>query len=165
LECAETGGIALKFWLLIIFITGMSSISEDESNDVLKGTALDIYKLMLKSSKPFGIREIQRTLGLSSPSVAEYHLSKLEAAGLVKRESGKFVIDKLILQNFIKINRFLIPRYLFYVAFAASILAIELIFLRPDPVTRDFIFYLSITLVFVIIFAYETAKAWLKGSL
>ncbi len=143
----------------------MNSLAEEESSDVLKGTALDIYKLMLRSSKPLGIREIQRTLELSSPSVAEYHLSKLEAAGLVKRESGKFVVDKLILQNCIKINRFLIPRYLFYVAFALSILAIELIFLKPDPITREFIFYLSITVVFVIIFAYETAKAWLKGSL
>jgi DNA-binding transcriptional ArsR family regulator len=143
----------------------VNSLAEEESSDVLKGTALDIYKLMLRSSKPLGIREIQRTLELSSPSVAEYHLSKLEAAGLVKRESGKFVVDKLILQNCIKINRFLIPRYLFYVAFALSILAIELIFLKPDPITREFIFYLSITVVFVIIFAYETAKAWLKGSL
>jgi DNA-binding transcriptional ArsR family regulator len=143
----------------------VSSLTEDESADVLKGTALDIYRLLLKSGKPLGIREIQRALELSSPSVSEYHLSKLESAGLVKRESGKFVIDKLILQNCIKINRFLIPRYLFYLAFAVAILAIELIFLMPVPITREFFFYMSITLAFVIIFAYETAKAWLKGSL
>ena len=143
----------------------MSSLTEEKSADILKGTALDIYRLMLKNSKPHGIREIQRILKLSSPSVAEYHLSKLEAAGLVKRESGKFIIDKLILQNCIKINRFLIPRYLFYLAFAVVILSIELIFLRPVPITREYFFYTTITLIFVIIFAYETTKAWLKGSL
>ncbi len=142
----------------------MSSLTE-EAADALKGTALDIYRLLLKSSKPLGIREIQRLLELSSPSVAEYHLSKLEVAGLVKRENGKFVIDRVILQNCIKLNRFLIPRYLFYLAFTVMILAIEFIFLMPVPLTREFFFYASVTMIFVVIFAYETAKAWLKGSL
>jgi DNA-binding transcriptional ArsR family regulator len=142
----------------------VSSITE-KSTDTLKGTSLDIYRFLLKSNKPLGIREIQRALSLSSPSVAEYHLSKLETAGLVKRESGNFVIDKLILQNYIKINRFLIPRYVFYLAFAIVILSIEFISLRPTPINREFFFYATVTLIFVLIFAYETIKAYLKGSL
>jgi DNA-binding transcriptional ArsR family regulator len=137
----------------------------EELTDDLKGTALYIYRFLLKSSKPLGIREIQRNLALSSPSVAEYHLIKLETAGLVKREKGKFVIDKVILQNFIKINHFLLPRYLFYLTFAIAILAIELAFLRPVSVSRDYFFCIFVTIIFVMIFAYETTKAWLKGTL
>jgi predicted transcriptional regulator len=66
----------------------MSSTSEKEAKDALKGTALDIYRLMLTSNKPFGIREIQRALELRSPSIAQHHLLKLERVGLVKKKQA-----------------------------------------------------------------------------
>jgi predicted DNA-binding transcriptional regulator len=50
--------------------SGGKRFTRDESSDVLKGTALDIYRLLLRSRKSLGIREIQRALKLSSPSVA-----------------------------------------------------------------------------------------------
>lgn len=120
---------------------------------------------MLKKDKPLGIREVQRALNLSSPSVAQYHLSKLERAGLLKRESGNYVINKVMLENCIKISRFLIPRYLFYSVFAVIVLLIELTLLRPSVLTREYFFFMAATFIFVLIFCYETAKVWLKGSL
>jgi DNA-binding transcriptional ArsR family regulator len=143
----------------------LSRLTKEESTDILKGTALDIYRCLLKTDKPLGIREVQRALGLSSPSVAQYHLLKLEHAGLLKREGGNFIINKVLLESRIKINRFLIPRYLFYSVFAGIILLIELIFLRPDVLNREYFFFTVATLIFVLIFCYETAKVWLKGSL
>lgn len=143
----------------------MSRLTEKNSTDVLKGTSLDIYRLLLKARKPLGIREIQRALNLSSPSVAQYHLSKLEEAGLLKRERGNYVINKVILEHCVKISRFLIPRYLFYSVFAVLILLIELILLRPAILSREYFFSTAATLIFVIIFCYETAKVWIKGSL
>ncbi|MEM2081495.1 MAG: winged helix-turn-helix domain-containing protein, partial [Candidatus Bathyarchaeia archaeon] len=89
-------------------------MSDRESKDILKGTTLEIYRLLLKTNKPLGIREIQRALNLSSPSQAQYHLNKLEEAGLLKREMGNYVINKVLLENCVRISRFLIPRYLFY---------------------------------------------------
>jgi predicted transcriptional regulator len=65
----------------------MSSDQVDQTKDVLKGTTLEVYRFLLKSNKPVGTRELQRALNLSSSSVATYHLSKLEDAGLLKRES------------------------------------------------------------------------------
>jgi len=85
----------------------------DESKEVLRGTTLEVYRFLLKSSKPVGVRELQRALDLSSSSVATYHLSKLEDAGLLKRQDGGFAVDKFLLENSIKISRFLIPRYFF----------------------------------------------------
>lgn len=135
------------------------------SADILKGTTLDIYRLMLKTNKPLGIREVQRALKLSSPSVAQYHLLKLEQAGLVKRDAGNYVVNRVLLDSFVKINRFLIPRYLFYSVFSAVILVLELTILRPTVFSSYFFFYATATLVFLLIFCYETVRVWLKGNL
>lgn len=70
----------------------MSSLSQEDSAAILKGTSLDVYRLLLKANKPLGIRETQRALNLSSPSVAQYHLSKLENVGLLKRENGNYSV-------------------------------------------------------------------------
>ncbi|MDI9578597.1 MAG: winged helix-turn-helix domain-containing protein [Thermoproteota archaeon] len=145
--------------------SGVRDLPEDESSDVLKGTALDIYRLLLRSRKSLGIREIQRALKLSSPSVAQYHISKLEHAGLLKKEAGNYTVDKLILENCVKISRFLIPRYLFYLSFAITILLIELTVLRPLVFNGEYFFYVSVTALSVLVFLYETIKVWRKGSL
>lgn len=144
---------------------GVRDLPEDDSSDVLKGTALDIYRLLLRSRKSLGIREIQRALKLSSPSVAQYHISKLEHAGLLKKEGGNYTVDKVILENCIKISRFLIPRYLLYLSFSITILLIELTILRPLVFNGEYFFYVLVTAIAVLVFLYETIKVWRKGSL
>lgn len=136
-----------------------------DSADKLKGTSLDVYCHILKSNKSIGIREIQRELDLSSPSVAQYHLSKLEHAGLLKKEQGNYSINRVVLENHIKIRHFLVPRYLFYSIFAAITLLIELIFLKPAVLNREYFFFTFTTLIFTIIFCYETVKVWHKERL
>jgi hypothetical protein len=140
-------------------------LPEQEKNDALRGISLDIYRFMLKAQKPLGIREIQRSLNISSPSLAQYHISKLEEAGLVKRERGSFIIDNVVLDNCIKISRFIVPKYLFYTIFALAFLSIELTFLRPVIISREFFFSTLGTTLFIFIFAFETWKVWKKGSL
>ncbi len=140
-------------------------MSEVESEDNLKGTALDIYRLMLTANKPLGIREIQRTLNLSSPSLAQYHLSKLEHAKLLKRERGNYVVNKVLLENCVRVSRFLVPRYLFYSVFSVAILLIEVILLRPVILNREFFFTMVTTIAFILIFCFETAKVWIRRSL
>ena len=136
------------------------------SADILRGTTLDIYRLMLKNRKPLGIREVQRELNLSSPSVARYHLSKLENAGFVKREEGNYVVCKVLLENTIKINRVIIPRFLFYAVFAIVILLVELTLLRPTVATcAAYCFAIVAIAIFILFFCVETVRVWLKGSL
>ncbi len=131
----------------------------------MKGTTLDIYRLLLKTNKPLGIREVQRMLNLSSPSVAQYHLSKLEQAGLVKREVGNYVLNRVLLDSCVKINRFLIPRYLFYSVFSAVILVLELTILQPAVLSSEYVFFTLATVIFLAIFCYETIRVRLKGNL
>jgi DNA-binding transcriptional ArsR family regulator len=119
----------------------------------------------VKKNKPVGIREVQRALKFSSPSVVSYHFSKLEEAGLVKQEQGDYVVSKLILNHSVRISHTIIPKHLFYAAFAIAVLAVELTILRPNTINREYFFSTIATLVFVIIFCYETIKAWHRGDL
>ena len=158
-------GIDLKLLVRPICYAVVTRLTAEENLDLLKGTSLEIYRLLLKNGEPLGIREVQRALNLSSPSVAQYHLNKLERAGLLKREKGSYVVNKVLLENFVKISRFLIPKYLFYSIFAVAILIIELTWLRPADFSREYFFSTAATAIFVVIFCYETAKVWLKRSL
>ena len=132
---------------------------------MLKGTTLEVYRFLLKSTKPVGTRELQRALNLSSPSVATYHLSKLEDAGLLKREGGGFTVGKYLLENSVKVNRFLVPRYFFYAVFAIAVLAVELTLMKPLILTREYVFSVLGTGVLAVFCSYETVKTWLRGSL
>ncbi|MFA5572826.1 MAG: winged-helix domain-containing protein [Candidatus Bathyarchaeia archaeon] len=121
---------------------------------------------MLKNRKPLGVREVQRELNLSSHSVARYHLSKLENEGLVRRKNGKYAVSKIFLENAVKINRVLIPRFLFYAVIAIVILIVELILLRHTVVTcAVYCFTIAAFVLFALIFCVETVRVWLKGSL
>jgi hypothetical protein len=142
----------------------MSSEQADQK-DVLKGTTLEVYRFLLKSSKPVGTRELQRALNLSSSSVATYHLSKLEDVGLLKREAGGFSVSKYLLENSIKVAKFLIPRYFFYAVFAVAVLLIELTVLRPAALYQEYVFSLVATAVMVVFLCYETVKTWKRGTL
>jgi len=92
----------------------------------LEGTTLKVYKFMLVHSKPIGVRELQRRLKLSSPSVAAYHLSKLEKLGLIERNAnGKYVVKRHVKLGMIKdimiIGRIAFPRYVFYAVLMSSL--------------------------------------------
>ena len=142
----------------------MATLTSDEPESMLKGTTLEVYRFLLKSNRPVGAREVQRALNLSSPSLAVYHISKLEDVGLLKREDGGYVIDKVVLQDSIKISRFLIPRFLFYAIFSVLLVITELTVLRPPVITGEYFFATVGTVICALAFCYETAKAWGKGG-
>ncbi|ABP96193.1 MULTISPECIES: winged helix-turn-helix domain-containing protein [Metallosphaera] len=91
----------------------------------LTGTRRKIYYYLVKQKDPVPLRKIQRELKLSSPSLALYHLKKLEENGLVKETDDGYVVTKLILGDFVKLMNVLIPRS----AFMASFLIASLILL------------------------------------
>jgi DNA-binding transcriptional ArsR family regulator len=140
--------------------------SQKDPSDVLKGTTFEVYRLLIKTGKPIGVREVQRALKLSSASVATYHLSKLEDAGIVKRNSGgDYTVSKIILKDRIRVGHFLIPRYFFYIIFAVSILTIELTLFNPQVIDRAFFIYTIALTIIVLIFCYETLRKWLDNGI
>ncbi|WP_343382739.1 hypothetical protein [Candidatus Bathycorpusculum sp.] len=120
---------------------------------------------MLTCNKPIGVRELARELNLSSPSVAQHHLIRLESMQFVKRECGNFVVDRVVLENCVRISRFLIPRYFFYLFFSIFVLVIEITVFYPGVIFQVYVFAVIAQVCFVVIFAYETIKIWRRGSL
>ena len=142
----------------------VAALGSDQTDDVLTGSTREVYRFLLKSSKPAGAREIQRALNLNSPSLAVYHLTKLEEAGLLKKENGNYVIDRVVLEDCVKVSRFLIPRFLFYAIFAVLLFVMELTLLRPAVITSFYFFATVGTFVCALAFCYETVRVWVKGS-
>ena len=124
----------------------------------LKGTTYRVYRLMLKQGKPLGISEIQRDLGLSSPSVAQYHIRKLLQFGLIKEDQLGYVVDKVVVENVFRIKRVSIPVQTTYVAFFGVTLFILLAFLRPPVLTSVYFFALMINVIALGITAFEAVK-------
>ena len=68
---------------------------EDEAvfEYALRGKDWNVYWLLLKNGRSMSVREVQKTLRFSSPSVAQHHLEQLRQLGLVKKEEigGKLI--------------------------------------------------------------------------
>jgi len=81
-----------------------------DEHEVLTGNIAQVYRYAIKQRKPIGIREVQRALKLSSPTLAAYHLDKLEEAGLLKQTPDGYIVEKLVLENFVRFRQ-LLPKY------------------------------------------------------
>jgi DNA-binding transcriptional ArsR family regulator len=119
----------------------------------------------LKNDKPVGIREVQRALNLSSPTLALYHMNKLEEAGLIKKELDGYVADRIILENLVRLRRILIPRNLFYAIFLVTSLVMLAVFLRPPTLTREYVFSLAVISIAAATSVYESIRAFSKEVL
>ena len=130
----------------------------------LKGKTLLVYMHMLKKpNDPVGVREVQRELGFSSPSVSSYHLNKLQELGLVENEYGdyKLVRDVKVgvLKQFITLGGVMLPRYLFYAVLMTTMLVTYLIQTPYFP-SSQYVTTLMMGLVPSVILWYETIKIW-----
>lgn len=141
-----------------------TGIDRDEITAKLTGKTLKVYWFLLKNPNGTRLRDIQRNTRLSTPSLASYHLEKLNNIDLVEVDShGLFYPKRLVkvgvLTLFAGQGRLMVPRYLFYVVFY---LAVLIGFVITFPFTFG---PLSILLVVVLIFGLatslvETYKAW-----
>ncbi|MFP3984847.1 MAG: hypothetical protein ACLFU9_02625 [Candidatus Bathyarchaeia archaeon] len=131
----------------------------------LKGKTLQVYWYLLRSSNhSAGVREIQRSLRFSSPSVAFHHLEKLQNFGLVTQKStGEYVLaDEVkvgILRFFTRIGRFLVPRYLFYSVWLSTMLFTYLLFYGVTGGVHNF-FALTFGIIGCSVLWFETVKLW-----
>jgi hypothetical protein len=99
----------------------------------VSGTAWDIYLYILTSDKPAGIREIWRSLNLSSPSLVQYHINRLLEMKMIDQTSdGKYEATDTerigALRNFVILRGRLVPRLVFYGALLLGILIAYLLF-------------------------------------
>jgi len=130
----------------------------------LKGKTLLIYMHILKAGQDaVGVREIQRALSLSSPSVAAYHLQKLQEMGLIENVYGDYKLVREVkvgvLRSFVSFAGFMLPKFLFYAVLVTTMLATFVIQTPFEP-TRFYITTLVMGVVPAAILWYETIKIW-----
>lgn len=126
--------------------------------DALKGTTLRVYRYLFKLGQPASIRDIQRGLNLSAPSVAEYHVNKLLRSGLIKEDAHGYVVDRMVWQNMIRMRRTVIPFQAIYAVFLAAALVVMMLVLRGVP-AEGYVFGVIVIMIALGFSLYETAKA------
>jgi len=131
----------------------------------LKGKTLLTYLYLLRrGGGPVGVRELQRALKFSSPSIAAYHLDKLLNLGLVeKNRSGEYYLKREIkigiLTLFMRIGSIIIPRYLFYSVLFTTMLILYVLLYPQVGTIHNIIALIFISLASAI-FWYETIRLW-----
>lgn len=132
---------------------------------VLKGKTLLVYWYLLQQpSHTVGVREVQRALGFSSPSIAVHHLEKLQDLGLVRKKgTGDYVLEEEvkvgILRFFTRMGRFIVPRYLFYSVFFSTMLVTYVALCFLLQVAPSF-YVLMFGLIASVAFWFETFRLW-----
>lgn len=140
-----------------------SDLAQIESE--LKGKTLIVYWHLLKSSgSHVGVREIQRSLKFSSPSVAAHHLDKLVSLGLVdKTGTGEYYLTQEVkvglLRFFTRMGRFLVPRYLFYSVWFTTMFLVYIIFYGHDGSVHNLVAIIFGVLANLVLWL-ETARLW-----
>ncbi len=130
---------------------------------MLEGKTLNVYSYVVKEGKPVGPREVMRGVNLSSPSVAYWHLQKLEACGLIEKNTyGEYVLrEKVNISGHLWIGRNLVPRLLCYSLFFLGIVGTEIAivaiqFLQQGQLLNMDILYLLVTnAVAMVLFLFE----------
>ncbi len=131
----------------------------------LRGKAWQVYWILLKTGRPLSVREVQRLLHFSSPSVAQHHLEQLRQLNLVEKlESGGdyALVGEVkigVLRHFVKLGKLLLPRYFFYAVFSTTFYLLYYVFLMQG-FTRENLFITLFGLIVSAVFWYEAYRAW-----
>jgi DNA-binding transcriptional ArsR family regulator len=130
----------------------------------LKGNTLRVYVYALKKRK-VGVREVQRALLMSNPSLAQYHLNKLRELGLVSENNGEYeVVGEVkvdVMRDFLRLGTLIIPRFVFY----AVIFTVFVVYLTyaGSPfygLVPVLAWFTAILAAAAVVFWYEAVRAW-----
>lgn len=143
----------------------MNTEDEMRLEYALRGKDWKVYWLLLKNGRPMSVREVQRALRFSSPSVAQHHLEQLRDIGLVRKEDvgGNYSLTSEVrigvLRHFVKLGKLLFPRYFFYAVFSTTFYGIYLLTLMHS-LSRENLFILIFGAIVSTVFWYEAARVW-----
>ncbi len=143
----------------------MTSESGTEFEYALRGKDWYVYWLLLKNGRPMSVRQVQRTLRFSSPSVAQHHLERLRELGLVQKQAvgGSYSLTAEVkigvLRHFVKLGRLMFPRYFFYAVFSTASFFTYILVLMQG-LTRENLFVIFFGALVSIIFWYEAFRVW-----
>ncbi len=143
----------------------MNTNDGSEFDYKLRGKAWKVYWLLLKTGRPMSVREVEKVLRFSSPSVAYHHLEQLINIGLVEKQEigGNYALVSEVkigvLRHFIKLGRLMFPRYFFYALFSSAFYATYLT-LFLENLTRENLFIIAFGAIVSVVFWYEAIRFW-----
>ena len=128
----------------------------------VRGNALKVYLYLLKHGAS-ELRDVQHGVGLSSASLASYHLGKLSDAGFVTQDKhGRYSAVKeasdRVLEGYSKIGPAIVPQLFFFTLLFTILVAF---FSFEALYASGFTVYLvAVCAAMVLVFWYETIRLW-----
>jgi hypothetical protein len=132
------------------------------SSQEVRGNALKVYLYLLRHG-PSELRDVQHGVGLSSASLASYHLGKLLEAGFViQDEHGRYSAVKeasdRVLDGYSRMGPTIVPQLFFFALLFTILVAF---FSFETLYTSGFTVYLvAVCAAMVLVFWYETVRLW-----
>ncbi len=119
---------------------------------------------LLAVQRPIGPREVARRLGMSSHTVAIYHLEKLCDENVVEKNiDGEYQVKPEanlgFLDNFLYIRDKTVPRVLFYAVVITGLVAFYSIFVGFDYSIHS-LFTLTLGIISMVFFWMEVYRTW-----
>ncbi len=130
----------------------------------IRGNTLKVYLYLLKNG-PSELRDIQRSLGLSSASLASYHLTRLSEGGYVGQDDfGKYYAIKdssdKILEGYLRVGPAVVPQLFFFSLLFSILVAF---FSYETLMSPSFAPYLiAVSLCVIVVLWFETSRLWRK---
>jgi hypothetical protein len=141
-----------------------------KNGDELEGNTLNVYAFIVRADGPVGVRDVTRGIGLSSTSVAHYHLQKLENLCLIEKNSyNQYILKvKIPIEGYVWVGKSLVPRLMFYSFFFIGAFATEISIILLSLVVNSlvieirFLFLTGMTLVAILLFIIESLALYRK---
>jgi DNA-binding transcriptional ArsR family regulator len=133
-------------------------------NQEVRGNTLKVYLYILRHGS-VELREVQRGVGLSTPSLASYHLGRLSEAGYVRQdEYGRYCTVEdasvKILNGYSKIGPAIVPQLFFFTVLFTILTAYFSYETLQAPGFTVYLIMASVAMVLT--FWYETVRLWRK---
>ncbi len=130
----------------------------------VRGNTLKVCLYLIRHG-PSELREVQRGVGLSSASLASYHLGKLAEMGVVTQDAfGRYLAVKeasaRVLEGYARIGPAIVPQLFFFALLFTILVAF---FSFAAVYWSGFTPYLvGVSGAMVLVFWYETVRFWRK---
>jgi hypothetical protein len=132
----------------------------------VRGNTLRVYLYLLQHS-PADLRDVQHSLGLSTPSLASYHLGKLlEGGHATQNEHGQYLVVResanTILEGYVKLGVAVVPQLAFFAMLFTTLVGYFALMSLTYPSYVPFL--VANALAMVAVLWYETLRVWKRLS-
>lgn len=128
----------------------------------IHGNTLRVYVYLLRTGAS-ELRDVQRALGFSTPSLASYHLGKLVESGYATQDAhGRYLVVQSaandILDGYTKLGGVVVPQLLFFAILFSVVIVffayMSLLYSAYVPLLA------AASVAMVLALWYETARVW-----